>query len=91
MTTKLVVIVLVSHVFLVPALLVAAVGAWLANFYLKAQLSVKREMRSVPAFLFPCFALTAVCSNAKAPVLAHFGAAIAGLSTVTLTKALYVF
>ncbi|KAJ3554167.1 hypothetical protein NP233_g12480 [Leucocoprinus birnbaumii] len=37
--------------------------AKMADYYLKAQLSVKREM-----------------SNAKAPVLAHFGAAIAGLS-----------
>lgn len=44
-TSKLFVIVILSPVFLVPAVLVAGIGAWLANFYLKAQLSVKREMR----------------------------------------------
>jgi hypothetical protein len=40
-----VVIVAFSPVFFFPAILVAAIGATLANFYLKAQLSVKREMR----------------------------------------------
>lgn len=45
LATKLIVIVILSPVFLVPAVFVAVVGAWLANFYLKAQLSVKREMR----------------------------------------------
>ncbi|KXN82428.1 ATP-binding cassette transporter abc4 [Leucoagaricus sp. SymC.cos] len=64
-TTKLVVIVLFSPVFLFPAIFVASVGAKMANYYLKAQLSVKREM-----------------SNAKAPLLAHFGAAIAGLTSI---------
>jgi hypothetical protein len=38
-------------------------GGWIGRIYMKAQLSVKREM-----------------SNAKVPVLGHFGAAIAGLS-----------
>lgn len=45
MITRLAVIVVFSHVFLVPGLLVVAVGAWIANFYLKAQMSVKRELR----------------------------------------------
>lgn len=45
MITRLAVIVIFSHVFLVPGLLVVAVGAWIANFYLKAQMSVKRELR----------------------------------------------
>ncbi|KAF8994841.1 P-loop containing nucleoside triphosphate hydrolase protein [Hymenopellis radicata] len=49
---KLCAIVIVTPVFLVPS----------AAVYMKAQLSVKRQM-----------------ANAKAPVLAHFGAAIAGL------------
>ncbi|KAL9711361.1 hypothetical protein Ac2012v2_005906 [Leucoagaricus gongylophorus] len=65
MSTKLIVIVMFSPAFLFPALFVAVVGAKIANYYLKAQLSVKREM-----------------SNAKAPVLAHFGAAISGLTSI---------
>jgi hypothetical protein len=50
-------------VFLLPGLFIGLLGGWVGCIYLKAQLSVKREM-----------------SNAKAPVLGHFGAAIAGLS-----------
>lgn len=68
--TKLVVVVMFSPVFIIPAIFVAAVGGLLAKFYLKAQLSVKREM-----------------SNAKAPVLAHFGAAIAGLTSIRAYEA----
>jgi len=53
MSTKLIVIVVFSPVFLLPALFVAVVGARTADYYLKAQLSVKREMRStsVPLIL----------------------------------------
>ncbi|KAF9449105.1 multidrug resistance-associated ABC transporter [Macrolepiota fuliginosa MF-IS2] len=65
MLNKVVVIVFFSPIFLVPVVFVSIAGAWIANFYLKAQLSVKREM-----------------SNAKAPVLAHFGAAITGLTSI---------
>lgn len=53
-----------SPVFAIPGLIVSMVGGWCGQIYMKAQLSVKREM-----------------SNARAPVLGHFGAAIAGLST----------
>ena len=52
-----------SPVFLIPGALVALIGGWLGQIYMKAQLSVKREM-----------------SKASAPVLAHFGAAIRGIS-----------
>jgi hypothetical protein len=34
-----------SPIFLVPGVLVAVLGIYLANIYLKAQMSVKREMR----------------------------------------------
>jgi hypothetical protein len=44
-TTKLIAIVFFSPIFLFPAIVIAIIGAGLANFYLKAQLSVKREMR----------------------------------------------
>ncbi|KAF9449128.1 multidrug resistance-associated ABC transporter [Macrolepiota fuliginosa MF-IS2] len=65
MLSKVAVIVFFSPVFFIPAILVAIIGGCIGNFYLKAQLSVKREV-----------------STAKAPVLAHFGAAIAGLTSI---------
>ena len=49
--------------FFIIGILVAVVGGWCGQIYIKSQLSVKREM-----------------SNARAPVLGHFGAAMAGLS-----------
>ena len=49
--------------YVVPAAMaVGVLGVWIGQVYMKAQLSVKREM-----------------SNAKAPVLGIFGAAINGL------------
>lgn len=63
MVVKLAAVVIMSPVFLIPGVLVAVLGGWCGQIYMKAQLSVKREM-----------------SNARAPVLGHFGAAIAGLS-----------
>lgn len=59
--------VIFSPIFLIPGIFVTVVGVYIGNIYLKAQMSVKREM-----------------SNARSPVLAHFGAAIAGLSTFFL-------
>ena len=56
-------VVVISPVFLLPGVVLSFLGAWCGQVYIKAQLSVKREM-----------------SNARAPVLGHFGAAIAGLS-----------
>lgn len=50
-------------VFALPGIAVFVVGRFCGQLYIKAQLSVKREM-----------------SNRRSPVLAHFGAAIAGLS-----------
>jgi hypothetical protein len=56
-------VIVFTPVFVVPGAVVAILGYWSGQIYMKAQLSVKREM-----------------SNAKSPVLSHFGAAIAGLS-----------
>ncbi|KAF9009619.1 multidrug resistance-associated ABC transporter [Cyathus striatus] len=58
-------VVIFTPIFLLPGLAIAVVGYWTARIYLKAQLSVKREM-----------------SNAKAPIIAHFGATVAGLVSV---------
>ena len=62
MFAKFVAIVVFSPVFLVPGVAAFMIGAALGQLYIKAQLSVKREM-----------------SNARSPVLSHFGAAIAGI------------
>ncbi|RPD53734.1 P-loop containing nucleoside triphosphate hydrolase protein [Lentinus tigrinus ALCF2SS1-7] len=52
-------------IYIVPSVIVAVLGALISQVYMRAQLSVKREM-----------------SNAKAPVLGHFGSAIAGLVSI---------
>lgn len=64
MVIKFIAVVTIAPDFLLPAILISVLGAWCGQIYIKAQLSVKREM-----------------SNARAPVLGHFGAAVAGLST----------
>jgi len=64
MIAKFIAIVVFSPVFLVPGVTVFVIGAVVGQIYIKAQLSVKREM-----------------SNARSPVLSHFGAAIAGIGT----------
>ncbi|KAF5338427.1 hypothetical protein D9758_012247 [Tetrapyrgos nigripes] len=65
MIVKLFAVVLITPIFFIPGVLVFVFGSITGQIYIKAQLSVKREM-----------------SNAKAPVLAHFGAAIAGLTSI---------
>lgn len=47
MTVQLAVPAIMAPIVLAPGLLVAVLGMYLANTYLKAQMSVKREMRSV--------------------------------------------
>lgn len=64
LVVRFVAVIIITPIFGVPGLLIAALGVWLGQIYMKAQLAVKREM-----------------SNARAPVLGHFGAAMAGLST----------
>jgi hypothetical protein len=63
MFVKLGAVVFMTPVFLAPGLFIGMLGGCIGRIYMKAQLSVKREM-----------------SNARAPVLGHFGASIAGLS-----------
>ncbi|KAI0068093.1 P-loop containing nucleoside triphosphate hydrolase protein, partial [Artomyces pyxidatus] len=67
-------IVVLTPVFVIPGILSILLGSWIGQLYMKAQLSVKREM-----------------SNAKAPVLGHFGAAIAGLTSVRAYGAQFAF
>ncbi|KAI0768310.1 P-loop containing nucleoside triphosphate hydrolase protein [Trametes elegans] len=58
-------VVFFSPIFIIPSMVFAVVSGMYGRFFLKAQLSVKREL-----------------SNAKAPVLGHFGAAIAGITSI---------
>ncbi|KAJ3519232.1 hypothetical protein NMY22_g13302 [Coprinellus aureogranulatus] len=62
MTVALISAVLFVPVFALPGLFIAAFGVYMGSKYLRAQLSIRREM-----------------SNSKAPMLAHFNAAAAGL------------
>jgi len=43
--SKMIVIVFFTPLFLVPTLAVACLGIYIANMYLRAQMSIKREMR----------------------------------------------
>jgi hypothetical protein len=57
-------VIILSPIFTLPGIAAFLVGGLAGQIYIKAQLSVKREM-----------------SNARSPVLSHFGAAIAGIGT----------
>ncbi|KAJ7283151.1 hypothetical protein C8J57DRAFT_1498229 [Mycena rebaudengoi] len=65
MAVRFIAVILYTPIFFVPGLLIGALGGWLGQIYIAAQLPAKRFM-----------------SNTRAPVLAHFGAAIAGLVSV---------
>ncbi|PPR05406.1 hypothetical protein CVT24_008020 [Panaeolus cyanescens] len=64
MITRLLVVVVFTPVFLVPAISVVAAGAYLGNLYLKSQLSVKREMSNARSPLLSHFsaAITGIVS-----------------------------
>jgi hypothetical protein len=70
MLIKFIAVVYLTPVFIVPGTVIAVLGGWLGQMYMKAQIAIKREM-----------------SNAKAPVLGHFGAAVAGISACTPPRA----
>ncbi|KAI0753285.1 P-loop containing nucleoside triphosphate hydrolase protein [Daedaleopsis nitida] len=65
MIAKVAAVAFMLPMFLVAAVIVAALGGWISYLYMRAQLSVKREL-----------------SNARAPVLGHFGSAISGLVSI---------
>lgn len=73
MLMKLGAIVVISPIFWFPGISVAIAGGWCGKLYIKAQLSIKREM-----------------SNARAPILANFGAATSGLSMLHANNWRYV-
>ena len=55
-------VIILSPAFTVPGALLIVVGFWMSHIYMKADLSLKREL-----------------NIAKAPVMGHIGAAVAGL------------
>ncbi|KAF5314793.1 hypothetical protein D9758_017505 [Tetrapyrgos nigripes] len=63
--SKFIAVIFYTPVFVIPGILVAALGGILGQIYIQAQLPIKRLQ-----------------SNAKAPVLGHFGAAITGLTSI---------
>ena len=80
--TKLVVIIIFTPIFVFPSMFISIFGFFLGNFYLRAQLSVKREMRYAIAVYYIVYRSHMLFSNARSPVLAHFSAAIAGIGKV---------
>ena len=70
MLIKFIAVVYLTPVFIFPGTVIAVLGGWLGQMYMKAQIAIKREM-----------------SNAKAPVLGHFGAAVAGISACAPPRA----
>ncbi|KAF9786031.1 hypothetical protein BJ322DRAFT_1057551 [Thelephora terrestris] len=67
-------VIILSPIFTLPGIAAFFVGGLAGQIYIKAQLSVKREM-----------------SNARSPVLSHFGAAIAGIVSIRAYSAQNMF
>lgn len=71
--------VIFTPIFLIPGLIIAGVGMFISNLYLRAQMSVKRHLRYVSSIKCPQKSSHHTRSNARSPVLAHFGAAVVGI------------
>lgn len=67
-------VIVFSPIFTLPGIAAFLIGGWAAQLYIKAQLSVKREM-----------------SNARSPVLSHFGAAIAGVGALSNVGSVFLY
>ncbi|KAG8799885.1 hypothetical protein FRC16_004195 [Serendipita sp. 398] len=55
MLVKLAAVIYMTPVFAIPGLIVGGLGSWLGNIYIKAQLSVKREMTNARSPVFSHF------------------------------------
>lgn len=84
-------IVIFTPVFIIPGAGIGLLGLWLGNFYLKARLSARREMRYVGILPLMDSQLSEGCSNARSPVLSHLSATIAGMISVRAYGAENVF
>ncbi|KAF8594046.1 hypothetical protein BDV93DRAFT_529547 [Ceratobasidium sp. AG-I] len=68
--SRFIAVIVFSPAFMVPGGIVLVSGIWLGQIYMKAQLSVKREM-----------------SNTRSPIFSHFGAALAGITSIRAYRA----
>jgi hypothetical protein len=55
MVVKFIAVVYMTPVFAIPGILVGGLGSYLGNIYIKAQLSVKREMSNAKSPVFSHF------------------------------------
>ena len=86
MLTKLGAVVLFSPGFLLPGVGIAALGMYSGGSYVKSQLAVKRELRFELDYSLSARPSDHYCSNARAPVIAQFNAAIQGLGEPNFTE-----
>lgn len=92
MIVKLVAVVVVSPAFILPSIFILLCGAALGQLYMKAQLSVKREMSVAKAPVLGQYVISRVWTIFQEHILTtnnycySFGAAIAGLSMSFLTE-----
>lgn len=86
---KLGAILLFAPIFIIPGLVVVILGTVLGNWYLKAQLSIKREMRYGHQEYLVFIILISSPSNARSPVLSHFNAAIHGVGESAFQSSSY--
>lgn len=63
---KLGAVVLFAPVFLIPAIVIAGIGGFLGNVYIKSQLSIKREMSNAKAPVLGAFG-SAMAGLSKIP------------------------
>ena len=65
---RLLALVAYAPVFLVPSIVVVSLGLWLGNIYIKAQLSIKRDMSNCKAPVLATFG-SAIHGLGRVPVL----------------------
>jgi hypothetical protein len=70
--TRLVVIVIFTPIFVFPSVAVAILGFYLGNLYLRAQLSVKREMRYANGVIAIEIPFTYVAQQCTFPITGAF-------------------
>jgi ABC-type multidrug transport system fused ATPase/permease subunit len=82
LSMKLAAVVYLTPAFLLPSVAFAGVGYVLGKVYIAAQLSVKRFVSSRLIDLARPQSVISEMSNARSPVLSHFGATINGVTSI---------
>lgn len=68
---KLAVVVMFTPIFLLPAVFIAVLGAYLGNVYIRAQLSIKREMSNAKAPVLGVFGSAVAGLSTLEPTVSH--------------------